>query len=65
MSEKIFKDRVLDQSAKDKKDIGDWMYRSGGKVLGAILMAWAVILRGIWRVFGGVIWRSQVPMSRV
>lgn len=45
MSEKNLRDRVLDQSAKDKKEIEDWMFGSGGKVLGAIL-----ILLGIWAV---------------
>lgn len=39
------RERVLDQSAKDKKEIEDWMFGSGGKVLGAIL-----ILLGIWAV---------------
>ncbi|WP_457971620.1 hypothetical protein [Arthrobacter sp. D1-17] len=51
MSEKRFKDRVLDSSAKDKKDIDDWMASArGGKVLGAILVLlglWAVV-RMIW-----------------
>ncbi|MBG0738812.1 hypothetical protein IV500_05180 [Paeniglutamicibacter antarcticus] len=45
MSEKNMKERVLDQSAKDKKDIEDWMFGSGGKILGAI-----VVLLGIWTV---------------
>jgi hypothetical protein len=45
MSEKNLKERVLDQSAKDKKEIEDWMFGSGGKVLGAI-----VVLLGIWTV---------------
>jgi uncharacterized protein YegJ (DUF2314 family) len=45
MSERNFKERVLDSSAKDKKEIEDWMFGSGGKVIGAI-----VILLGIWTV---------------
>ena len=45
MSEKNLKERVLDQSAKDKKDIEDWMYGSGGKILGAI-----VVILGIWTI---------------
>jgi hypothetical protein len=45
MSEKNLKERVLDQSAKDKKEIEDWMFGSGAKVLGAI-----VVLLGIWAV---------------
>ncbi|WP_354214534.1 hypothetical protein [Arthrobacter sp. UYCo732] len=45
MSEKNFKDRVLDSTAKDKNEIEDWMYGPGGKVLGAIL-----VLLGIWTV---------------
>lgn len=43
LSEKNLKERVLDQSAKDKKQIEDWMFGPGGKVLGAIL-----VLLGIW-----------------
>jgi uncharacterized protein YegJ (DUF2314 family) len=45
MSEKNLKERVLDQSAKDKKDIEDWMFGPGGKVLGAI-----VVILGIWTI---------------
>jgi hypothetical protein len=46
MSEKKFKDRVLDSTAKDKKDIDDWMASAtGGKILGAIL-----VLLGLWAV---------------
>jgi uncharacterized protein YegJ (DUF2314 family) len=45
MSEKNLKERVLDQSAKDKKDIEDWMFGPGGKVLGAI-----VVILGIWAI---------------
>jgi uncharacterized protein YegJ (DUF2314 family) len=45
MSERNLKERVLDQSAKDKKEIEDWMFGSGGKVLGAI-----VVLLGIWAI---------------
>ena len=45
MSEKNLKERVLDQSARDKKDIEDWMFGAGGKVLGAIL-----VLLGIWTI---------------
>lgn len=45
MSEKKFKDRVLDGTAKDKKEIEDWMYGPGGKVLGTI-----AVLLGIWTV---------------
>lgn len=46
MSEKKFKDRVLDSTAKDKKEINDWMASaSGGKILGAI-----VVLLGLWTV---------------
>jgi hypothetical protein len=45
MSERNFKERVLDQKSKDKKEIEDWMFGSGGKVLGAIL-----VLLGIWTV---------------
>ena len=45
MTEKNFKDRVLDNSAKDKKEFEDWMYGPGGKVLGAI-----VVLLGIWTI---------------
>jgi hypothetical protein len=45
MSEKKFKDRVPDSTAKDKKEIEDWMYGPGRKVLGAIL-----VLLGIWTV---------------
>lgn len=46
MSEKKFKDRVLDGTAKDKKEIDDWMASaSGGKLLGAIL-----VLLGLWTV---------------
>ena len=44
-SEENLKERVLDQSAKDKKDIDDWMFGSGGRVLGAI-----VVLLGIWTI---------------
>lgn len=51
MSEKKFKDRVLDSTAKDKKEIDDWMASAnGGKLLGAILVLlglWAVV-RMIW-----------------
>jgi hypothetical protein len=43
LSEKNLKERVLDQSAKDKKQIEDWTFGPGGKVLGAIL-----VLLGIW-----------------
>jgi hypothetical protein len=43
MSEKNQKERVLDQSTKHKKEIEDWMFGPGGKVLGAIL-----VLLGIW-----------------
>ena len=44
MSEnRTFKERVLDGQAKDKKDIEDWMFGPGGKVLGAI-----VVLLGLW-----------------
>ncbi|WP_427019366.1 hypothetical protein ACQCSX_21990 (plasmid) [Pseudarthrobacter sp. P1] len=45
MSEKNFKERVLSDRDKDKKDIEDWMHGSGGKVLGVILL-----LLGIWTV---------------
>lgn len=45
ISEKNLKERVLDQSAKDKKDIADWIFGPGGKVLGAI-----VVILGIWTI---------------
>ncbi|WP_185982260.1 hypothetical protein [Arthrobacter sp. KBS0703] len=36
MGEKKIKDRVLDSTAKDRKEIDDWMASaSGGKLLGA------------------------------
>lgn len=38
MSERNLKERVLDQSAKDKKAIEDWVFGSGAKVLGAIVV---------------------------
>ncbi|MEN8584698.1 hypothetical protein ABFP37_18545 [Burkholderia sp. RS01] len=50
MSEKKFKDRVLDSTVKDRKEIDDWMYGPGGKVLGAILALlhiWTVV-RKLW-----------------
>lgn len=45
MSERNFKEHVLDSSAKDMKDIEDWMHGDGGKVLGVIL-----VLLGLWTV---------------
>jgi len=50
MSEKTFKERILDQQGKDKKDIEDWMFGSGGKVLGAILVLLGIftVVRLIW-----------------
>ncbi|WP_454698238.1 hypothetical protein [Arthrobacter humicola] len=38
MSEKNYKDRVLDSTAKDTKEIEDWTYGPGGKVPSAILV---------------------------
>ncbi|QOT19206.1 hypothetical protein [Paenarthrobacter sp. YJN-5] len=45
MSEKNLKERVLDQSAKDKQAIEDWMFGPGGKILGAI-----IVILGIWTI---------------
>lgn len=46
MSDKKFKDRILDSAAKDKKEITDWMVSAtGGKILGAIL-----VLLGLWTI---------------
>jgi hypothetical protein len=45
ISEKNFRECVLDNSAKDKREIEDWMHGPGGKVLGAI-----VVLLGIWTI---------------
>jgi hypothetical protein len=45
MSERNLKERVLDQCAKDKKDVEDRMFGPGGKVLGAI-----VVIPGIWAI---------------
>ncbi len=52
MSEKNFKDRIVDQKSKDKKEIEDWALGPGGKVLGAILVLliiWTVV-RFIWNL---------------
>ncbi|WP_454698214.1 hypothetical protein [Arthrobacter humicola] len=45
MSEKKIKDRLLDGTAKDRKEIEDWINDSGAKVLGAV-----VVLLGLWTV---------------
>lgn len=45
MSEKHWKDRLADERSRDRKEIDDWMYGPGGKVLGVM-----IVLLGIWFV---------------
>lgn len=48
--EKNLRDRVMDQSAKDKKEIDDWLAGSGSKVFGLLLVALCVwgVVRLFW-----------------
>ena len=47
MSEENLKRRVLDQSAKNKKAMDDWMFAPGSTALG---LGAIVVLLGIWTV---------------